>query len=46
MMSMHGGTGTSGPISVQIHGDDSNVLRSLADEAAAIIKDVPGGHGK
>lgn len=42
MMSMHGGTGTSGPISVQIHGDDSNVLRSLADEAAAIIKDVPG----
>ncbi|MGI6129988.1 MAG: efflux RND transporter permease subunit [bacterium] len=40
MVGMHGG-GNS-PISIQIHGDDIEVLHSLADDIAATVKDVPG----
>lgn len=31
-----------GPISVQIRGDDLNVLRDLSDDVAEIIKGIPG----
>ncbi|HHY92555.1 MAG TPA: efflux RND transporter permease subunit, partial [Firmicutes bacterium] len=41
MMSMQGG-GVAKPLSIQLRGDDLDVLRSLADKVAEVVKSVPG----
>ncbi len=42
MMGMHAVAGSGGPISIQVYGDDIDLLKTVADDVATVVKDVPG----